>query len=1071
MLKYMEATQHGVKGIVKDSVTGKPIKGAVVSVAEIKHTVLTTDRGEYWRLLPPRIKRAESDTFTFTVTAEGYKSSDKVAIKLDEKTHSAQKDFHLTPENFDISELSDSGASPMTNDDPTNKEVSVEFDSEASTKAVELTLNSEGFLTTPDFMYHNYDDLHNTLSFYSHQYPNITRLYSIGTSVQGRELYAIEISDNPGKHEPLEPEFKYIGNMHGNEVVGREMLLTLIKYLCEGYGRNDRVTKLVDSTRIHILPTMNPDGFEVGHEGDAQSTLGRANGHGKDLNRNFPDQYITKEGENAVQEPETLAVMAWTREYPFVLSANLHGGSMVANYPFDDYNPNKPGDKSTSISQDDKTFIYLAKIYSLNHPKMRLGNYCRFDNFPQGITNGANWYSVSGGMQDWNYLNTNDFEITLEIGCIKYPKHAKLPDYWQDNKESLIKYIEAMHSGVKGTITDDNGNKVPNATITVMGVDHEIQGTADGEYWRLLAPGDYTIIVEADGMEFKKEKVTITNSDKSSAAILNFELKPDNTELWSTDKDYAIKANKLNKYLTNDELKSAMADLENEYPTIAEALINEADWQMVIPAIKLALDPESALADPLPSVKILLIGGLFADQPLGREMLIRLARHLCEAIKQGDNVSTMILKSAEIYILPGADLDNFDIKKKGKCYYDDIKIMDKESGNQFYKASQNKVVNAISSLMGQVRFDYAVSLEGNGVFMRVPWDAPLADDDTDPPIDKFTTYLADVYRKYNILMKKKSDTCKGEFLNGKYIGEHQFPEGTIHGNQLEPAIYKNSFIDYAWRVFKVPAIAAHISCCSFPKPRDIFSHYSENVGALKKILTRAHQGVWGRVHDHQNKPMARAQVKVDNRIIVTDELGRYLFVLPKGSFSLVVYSEKHLPFTTQVNVDDDLMTRRDVILESKSSSNFVYHNLQQRVATMKSLVSQYPHITIFEQSKGNNIMKIGNSPASENRPPVLIFGHGALGAEVALNMAIYFITHHNRDDTVSTILESVDMHIGFSNDDYDLTNTTETCAGDDKLEVPMVTDMRMHEDDTKCLLNIGLYSGSSGVLTCPTHTG
>ena len=42
---------------------------------------------------------------------------------------------------------------------------------------------------------------------------------------------------------------------------------------------------------------------------------------------------------------------------------------------------------------------------------------------------------------------------------------------------------------------------------------------------------------------------------------------------------------------------------------------------------------------------------------------------------QGDNISTMILKSAEIYILPGADLDNFDMKKKGKCYYDDIKIM------------------------------------------------------------------------------------------------------------------------------------------------------------------------------------------------------------------------------------------------------------------------------------------------------------------------------------------------------------------------------------------------------------
>ena len=51
---------------------------------------------------------------------------------------------------------------------------------------------------------------------------------------------------------------------------------------------------------------------------------------------------------------------------------------------------------------------------------------------------------LSGGMQDWNYLNTNCFEVTIELGCVKFPKAKDLPGYWEQNRKAMLQFIHQV---------------------------------------------------------------------------------------------------------------------------------------------------------------------------------------------------------------------------------------------------------------------------------------------------------------------------------------------------------------------------------------------------------------------------------------------------------------------------------------------------------------------------------------------------------------------------------------------------------------------------------------------------
>lgn len=118
----------------------------------------------------------------------------------------------------------------------------------------------ENFLADKTF-YHTELQLAELLDNLADKYPTLAKVHSLGKSVRGRDLTAIEISKNVGNRSALVPMFKYVGNIHGDETVGRQMLIYLAEYLLDNYGSVPEVTQLVDTTDIYLIPSMNPDGF------------------------------------------------------------------------------------------------------------------------------------------------------------------------------------------------------------------------------------------------------------------------------------------------------------------------------------------------------------------------------------------------------------------------------------------------------------------------------------------------------------------------------------------------------------------------------------------------------------------------------------------------------------------------------------------------------------------------------------------------------------------------------------------------------------------------------------------
>jgi hypothetical protein len=358
--------------------------------------------------------------------------------------------------------------------------------------------------------YPTYTQYDSILQSFVSNYPSLCRIDTIGKTNNGKLLLALKISDNAGAKED-EPEVFYSSSIHGNETGGFVLMLRLADYLLKNYGQNSRVRNLVDNLEIWINPLANPDGTYVG--GNSITNPVRFNANGKDLNRNFPDP----ETHLVTPEKETSGMVSFMKKHRFVISANFHSGDEVVNYPWDRW---------PRLHADDEWFRIVSRKYADTvHINSPAGYMTFLDN---GVTNGYEWYSVNGGRQDFVTYSLHGREVTIELDDNFITPVTQLGQLWDNNRNSLLGYLENALYGIHGTVTDTVTHKPVAARIFIQAHDSDssdvYSGKLTGSFTRLLAPGMWNLSFSAPGYYETRAEAVVSEPEKQT--ILNIKMIP-----------------------------------------------------------------------------------------------------------------------------------------------------------------------------------------------------------------------------------------------------------------------------------------------------------------------------------------------------------------------------------------------------------------------------------------------------------------------------------------------------------------------------------------------------------------
>ena len=346
--------------------------------------------------------------------------------------------------------------------------------------------------------YPTYTAYENMMFQFATDHPDKCEIITLGTLASSRKILVAHINNGSGEGKP---KFLYSSTIHGDETTGWMLMLRLIDYILENPTLPECETVL-NNIDLYIAPNTNPDGTYHGGNNNVNGAT-RGNANGIDMNRNYADPHGGPHPDGHEYQMETQWFMQFAQDNAFVMGANYHGGAEVMNYPWDN---------THTLHADDAWWQLISHEYANLCHAVSSGYMTDYNN---GITNGAAWYMIGGGRQDYMNGYAQCREETIECSNTKCPSGSQMPTFWNYNKNSLFAFMDQCIYGIHGTVTDLNTNQPLEATITITGHDDEYSVVKShlpvGDFHRPIKGGTYTLTFTANGYQPHQEIVTVAD--------------------------------------------------------------------------------------------------------------------------------------------------------------------------------------------------------------------------------------------------------------------------------------------------------------------------------------------------------------------------------------------------------------------------------------------------------------------------------------------------------------------------------------------------------------------------------